>query len=348
MTKITLRKGFDAHFHARRNEMMQNVLPFTAQQFAGGVAMGNLPGKEVIDTIEKYEVYIQELYSIAPDFNAIAPLMITKDMLEKGDSIALRAKLKNIPVFKFIPGGLTTNGAEGLTLYDLYSPIFQDFLKSLENSDRIFSCHFEVGTERTQENEEIRPINQEKEAIRFLKFLLEYFPKLKIIVEHASSKEMISFIENLPEDYNVAATLTLHHAIKHNGHINPLLKCKPCIKNPADTTAVKLAMCSGDPRFFAGTDSAPHLLEAKMHKENPANGIFSAPIAMQGYVQIFDELGRLDFLENFISVFGPMFYGIEPSDENITLVKKDYLVPEILHGIPVLKGGKNISWSIEQ
>jgi len=352
--KITIRKGFDAHVHLRHGEMMRNVLPYTARQFAGGVAMGNLPGDAVIDTIEKRSSYLRQAAAIAPNFKAIVPLMITKGSLEDKE-IVFKARDAGVKVFKFIPGGLTNNGADGLTLYDFYSDPFISFLTFMEHYGIILSCHFEVGTDRLNNDAPIDPLNQEKEAIRFLRYLLESFPRLKIIVEHASSAEMINFVERLPEQYKVAATLTAHHALLTypevfgiNGELISNLYCKPVAKYKDDLIAVKLAMCSGNSRFFAGTDSAPHLLEAKVRRENPAPGIFSAPIALQTYAQIFDSLDRIEYLENFTSVFGPQFYGIKPSDQTITLIKELWIIPEMLHGIPVLMGGQKSFWDIEQ
>ena len=353
MERITIRKGFDAHVHLRDGDMMKDVLPFTAKQFAGGVAMGNLPGSEVLDTFEKNLVYLGKVKALASSFNAVVPLMVTRELLERTSYVVKTALKHGIKVFKFIPGGLTTNGAEGLTLYDLYTNSFTELLEELEENGVIFSCHFEVGTSRIHDDAPVQMLWQEQEAIRFLQYLLEAFPKLKIVVEHASSCAMIDFIEKLSERYRIAATLTPHHAIVNywdvcdsNGNIyEPLKYCKPVAKQEQDIKAVKLAMCSVNPRFFAGTDSAPHLYGVKLSAKSA--GIFSAPVAMQTYAQIFDELGRLEYLENFTSVFGPQFYGVQPSSEKITLVKSSEKVASSLYDVPVFRGGESIPWSIE-
>ncbi|EKD46465.1 MAG: dihydroorotase, homodimeric type, partial [uncultured bacterium] len=269
--KIRIKKGFDAHVHLRRGGMMADVLPFTAKQFAGGVTMGNLPGGDVLDTLEKNLAYLGRVKALEPSFNAVVPLMVTRELLERANVVrpAIRGGVR---VFKFIPGGLTTNGADGLTLYDLYSYSFTKLLKELEEQSVVFSCHFEVGTSRVFNDSPVPMFWQEQEAIRFLQYLLEKYPKLKIVVEHASSCAMIDFIEKVSERYQIAATLTPHHAMVNywdvcnpDGEIfDPLKYCKPVAKQEQDIKAVKLAMCSGNPRFFAGTDSAPHLYEVKL------------------------------------------------------------------------------------
>lgn len=350
--EITIKKGFDAHVHLRHGNMMADVLPFTVKQFAGAVTMGNLPGSEVLDTYEKNLVYLGGVKALAPSFNAVVPLMVTRELLS--DNAIEKALTNRIKLFKFIPGGLTTNGAEGLTLYDFYSDSFARFFRKLETYSKLiaFSCHFEVGTDKIHGDAPVSMIRQEQEAIRFLQYLLEVYPKLRIVVEHASSFAMIDFIEKLPEKYQVAATLTPHHAMvsywdvcSPDGEIfEPLKYCKPVAKQEQDIKAVKLAMCSGNPRFFAGTDSAPHLYGVKLSTKSA--GIFSAPVALQTYAEIFDELGRLDYLENFTSVFGPQFYGIQPSEEKITLVKEQERVASSLYDIPVFRGGEIIPWSI--
>jgi len=338
--------------HLRDGVMMSDVLPFTTNQFAGGVAMGNLPGNEVLDSFEKNLAYLEKIKALAPSFNAVVPLMVTRELLGRASYIVKTALKHGIKVFKFIPAGLTTNGAEGLTLYDLYTNPFTELLEELEENGIIFSCHFEVGTSRIHDDAPVQMLWQEQEAIRFLQYLLEVYPKLKIVVEHASSYAMIYFIEKLPEKYQVAATLTPHHAIVNywdvcnpDGNIyEPLKYCKPVAKQEQDINVVKLAMCSGNPRFFAGTDSAPHLYGIKLSQKSA--GIFSAPVAMQTYTEIFEQLGRMEYLENFTSVFGPQFYGFQPSDEKITLVKEQERVASSLYDIPVFRGGDVIPWSI--
>lgn len=352
--EITIPKGFDAHFHPRDGEMMKIVLPYTTRQFAGGICMGNLSGDDVIDTIEKRLIWIGKMKVFTPDFHPVVPLMVTRDLLQRKNAV-LTAIARGARVFKFIPGGLTTNGADGLSLYDFYAQPFTDFFRHLEACGGIFSCHFEVGVEKIHKMI-IDPRSQEKEAVQFLKYLLEAFPRLKIVVEHASTHEMISFIEGLSKapEYKVAATLTPHHALiswdmvcHPDGKIkNPGLYCKPICKSQQDVNSVVLAMCNGNPRFFAGTDSAPHPLEAKLRLPTPAAGIFNAPVALQSYAKIFASVGRINHLGNFTSVFGPRFYGLEPSSETITLIEKPEPIPEIISGIPVFLGGQETSWSI--
>jgi len=354
MKTITITKPFNAHVHFRSGQMMRDVVPYTAQHYFGGVCMGNLPGDAVIDTIEKNLAYRVGIMDIAPFFRPTIPLMVTRQLLENCKTIIPAAKKLGIRVYKFIPGGLTTNGAPGLSLFDFYTPVFREFFELLIENDCVFSCHFEVGLDLINDKE-LDPRCQEKQAIRFLQYLLENFPKLIIAVEHASSKELIQFIKRLPRRYQIGVTLAIHHALilyrmvadRRGNFLDSRLYCKPIAKYPKDREAVLEAMFSGDPRFFLGTDSAPHLLGAKLRKVNPAAGIFSDVISLQKYAELFDAHGKLKHFENFASVFGPAFYGLDPSKEKITFVKEAEKIPELIARIPVFLGGGETAWRVK-
>ena len=353
METIEITKPFNGHVHFRNGQMMKDVVPYTAQHYFGGVCMGNLPGDEVIDTIEKNLAYKGAILEIAPSFKAIVPLMVTQNLLANRKTIFPAAKKLGIRVYKFLPGGLSTNGSPGLSLYDFYTPAFREFFELLIENDCVFSCHFEV--EFDTNGKKIDPRYQEEQAILFLQYLLRNFPKLKIMVEHASSWQMIHFIRILPRKYRIGVTLAIHHAsitfpmvINWRGKfVDSRLYCKPIAKYPKDREAVIEAMFSGDPRFFLGTDSAPHLLEAKIRKEKPAAGIFSDPISLQKYAELFDAHGKRKYFENFASIFGPEFYGLDPSKEKITLVKEAEKNPKLIAGIPVFLGGGETAWRVK-
>jgi dihydroorotase len=193
---------------------------------------------------------------------------------------------------------------------------------------------------------------REEAAIRFLDKVVKTFPELQIVVEHASSKKMIDYIWQAPK--NVAATLTVHHALltftdvcyEHGVVHNPHNYCKPIAKYSEDRDAVVEAMTSGDPRFFFGSDSAPHPLEAKQ-KNPPAAGIFSAPVAIPLLAQIFEKNNHLNRMGNFVSGFGADRYGLPRNTETIGLIKKDWIVPQEYDGIVPFMAGQTLHWQIE-
>ena len=181
-----------------------------------------------------------------------------------------------------------------------------------------------------ENNEEEDPYDGEKLFVAdVLPRLLDTYPKLKVSLEHLSTGDAVAFIEKNGEAGRLVATITPHHLLygRNEAESNPLLKVKPLIKDERSKNRVRALVAKGLPFVFAGTDSAPHP-ESKNLSPTGAYGIFSAPAAVELYTQVFDELGCLDKLENFLSVNGPRFYGLEPSSETITLVKKDWQITE--------------------
>jgi dihydroorotase len=159
--------------------------------------------------------------------------------------------------------------------------------------------------------------------------LLETYPKLKVSLEHLSTSIAAEFIEKNGTEGRLVATITPHHLLYAREEAEPhvLLRCKPLIKSREDREGVRALVKKGLPFVFAGTDSAPHP-EAKKFATPPAFGVFSAPVAVELYTQVFDELDALDKLEGFLSLNGPRFFGKGPSSESITLVKKDWQLTE--------------------
>ena len=210
-----------------------------------------------------------------------------------------------------------------------------------------------------EQNEEEDPYEGERMFIeRVLPRLLDAYPKLKVSLEHLSTAIAADFMEKNGKVGRLVATITPHHLLyaREEAESRPLLRCKPLIKSKADREKVRSLVKKGLPFISAGTDSAPHP-ESKKFSQQSAFGVFSAPVAIEMYAQVFDELGALDKLENFLSVNGPRFFGLEPSTETITLEKKDWQVTEpvvtdegvkiwpmasVLHGL----GNETIHWQI--
>lgn len=265
---------------------------------------------------------------------------------------------------KYYPYGATTNSQWG------YRDILEakEVLKEMERAGMPLLLHGEVHVD--EHEKEVDPYQGEQSFIKsVLPRLLDAYPDLKVSLEHMSTAVAADFIEKNGREGRLVATVTVHHLIYAREEIEkePLLRCKPLIKSRADRDAVRALVAKGSPFVSAGTDSAPHPENKKMGP-NPAFGVFSSPAAVELYTQVFDEMGALDpvkgsmpygasKLENFLSVNGPKFYGLEPSEETITLVKKDWQVTKpvvtdegvkvwpiasSLHGL----GNETIHWKI--
>lgn len=345
MQTITIIRPDDFHVHLRQGDLLRAVLPFTANIFGRAVVMGNLSVPVV--TARQVRDYRLEILSfgVKPSFNPIMSVMLVNGMTPE---MLVGAYGAGAQVLKLIPGGTSTNSNEGvpLTKLEKYYPV----LAKAQELGIIFSGHFELIMDpKTGDN--IPELKREERAIFYLEAIVREFSGLKIIVEHVTTKRMVQLVKDLPG--NVAATITAHHllleardVIDENGLvINPLNYCKPIAKTEEDRKAVIGAAISGNPKFFFGSDSAPHLISAK-RRIPPAAGIFSASVALPLLAQVFEARAALGGLENFSSRFGAQFYGLPLNLDTITLEKKEWLVPEIVEGIPVFWAGKTLKWQI--
>lgn len=343
MDKIVIRKPDDFHAHFRQGEMLQNVMPETEKVFSRAVVMGNLATP--ITTAEDAVNYRNEIMDcVSADFTPIMTVMFvnktTPEVLEE----AFKAGVK---VLKLIPGNTSTGSDQGVSFYGLknYYPV----LEKAQELGMIFSVHFELATE--EDGTAIPLIEREHRAIPFLKKLMGDFPGLKIVVEHATTREMLELIKGAGP--NVAAGLAYHHAmitydevINSEGKVIDSFKyCMPIAKSEDDRKAVMEAMVSGNPKFFFGSDSAPHPIEKKQ-SENPPAGIYSTPVIMPGLAEIFEAEGRLERLEDFVSKFGAEFYGLPLNQGTVTLVKEDWVAPEMVGNVKVFRDGETFKWKI--
>lgn len=325
---LRIKTPFDAHLHLRRGAALGAVARYSAARFGRGIVMPNT--EPPIDTLEAAIAYKEEILA-APGIGSFEPLMtlyLTKSLTpEEIARAAVGAEGTKIYAVKSYPYGATTNSQWG------YRSILEakEVLREMERAGIPLLLHGEVHLNDRDEEED--PYDGEKLFVReTLPRLLDAFPSLKVSLEHMSSIEAIEFIEKNGAEGKLVATITPHHLMydrrqAFSGGYRTLLHCKPLVKRREDRERLREIAKKGLPFVFAGTDSAPHP-EGKKFSSCCAFGVFNAPVALEAYAHVFDEIGALHMLENFLSVYGPRFYGLEPVTETLTLEKKEWQVTE--------------------
>ena len=321
--QLSLRRPDDWHVHLRDGALLQAVLPSTAAQFARAIVMPNL--SPPITTVVAALAYRQRILAALPDGSGFTPLLtayltdtIDPAELERGFGEGVFAACK------LYPANATTNSAAGVSDLANLSAVFE----TLERIGMPLLIHGEVT------DAEIDIFDREAVFIeRHLEPLLRRHSGLKVVLEHITTAEAAAFVA--ASDFNLAATITPHHLhINRNalfrGGLRPDMYCLPVAKREQHRLALRAAAISGNPRFFLGTDSAPHPRHAKEAACGCA-GIFNAPYAIESYALAFEQEGALDRLEAFASEFGPRFYGLPLNEERITLVRESVSVPARLH-----------------
>ncbi len=325
---ITIKKPFDSHVHFRRGAILRAVVKETTRTFGKAIVMPNTDPP--INSLDAAIDYRNEILAApgAGDFEPLMTYYLTKSLtpqeIARG---AVGAEGTRIFGVKSYPFGATTNSQWGFR--DMFEA--KDVLKEMERADIPLLLHGEVHV--SDDGEEADPYDGEKLFITdVLPRLLDSFPKLKISLEHLSTAIAADFMERNGEAGRLVATITPHHLVydrrqAFSGGYRTLLHCKPLVKRAEDREAVRALAAKGLPFISAGTDSAPHP-ENKKFSSCSAFGVFNSPTAVELYTQAFDEMNALDKLEEFLSVSGPRFFGVEPNAETITLEKKDWQVTE--------------------
>lgn len=335
MERITIRQPFDSHVHFRDGAMMETVAPFTAKQCWGAVIMPNLapaPIKIAGDAWE-YEKRIRSV--IGGHFTTVMTGYLTdktnpKDVVEGFEEGLWQA-------MKYYPKGATTNSDEGLTDIGQLCEVFSE----MERIGMPLLLHGEVNID--QDGNDTDPYDREQIFIdEVLSEIIVGFPHLKISQEHISTRKAVEFILEHGSE-NLVCTATFQHLMYDRrkffeGGVNPHLHCWPVLKRWQDTEALRALATAGQPFISAGTDSAPHPTHAKERACGCAGGVFTAHAMTELYTQVFDEEGSLGNLENFLSVNGPRFFGLEPSKDTIELKKKPWTVDSMID----VRGGEQV------
>lgn len=339
---LTLRRPDDWHLHLRDGAMMAAVLPFTARVFGRAIVMPNLvPPVTGVSAAEAYRRRIRKALPKGAKFTPLMTAYLTDatapDEIERGfeKGVWVAAKL--------YPANATTNSARGVT--------------DITRIDQVLERMARIGMPLLVHGEVTDPKVDvfDREAVfieRILAPLTKRLPELKVVFEHATTRDAIDFVR--AQGQNVAATITPHHlvisrnALFHGG-LRPHMYCLPVAKREAHRLALRKAATSGDAKFFLGTDSAPHPIADK-EKDCGCAGIFCAPAALEIYARIFDEENALDKLEAFASLNGPRFYGLPLNDTRVTLTREKWKVPvKVKVGSTAVKpflAGEELGWKL--
>ena len=319
MEEISLTQPDDWHLHLRDDKQLTDVIDFTASQCRRAIVMPNLsPPVTNVTLAGAYRQRILDALSPSLPFEPLMTLYLTDNTSQQ--DVIDAAACDFVHAFKLYPAGATTNSEHGVTSIKNIYPILekmQELAVPLLVHGEVTDSHIDVF---------------DREAIfieKILQPICQTFPELKIVFEHITTKQGVDFVKSASQ--NVAATITVHHLLLNRnalfqGGIQPHHYCLPILKRELHQTALLEAATSGSPKFFLGTDSAPH---AKGKKENSCGcaGIFTAHAAIELYAEAFESVNALDKLEGFASFFGADFYGLPRNTNQITLTKTPWTVP---------------------
>lgn len=336
--RLTIRRPDDWHVHLRDGAMLDHVALYTARQFARAIVMPNL--SPPVTTAEEGVAYRDRINAAVPAELNFTPLIVAYlTDHSKPDDIARGHAEGVFTAAKLYPAHATTGSAHGVT--DVAK--IMGVLERMQDIGMPLLIHGEV----TDHDVDIF----DREAVfidRTLQPLVRALPGLKIVFEHITTAEAAQFVANAPA--NVAATITPQHLhINRNamlvGGIRPHAYCLPVAKREHHRLAVRAAATSGSPKFFLGTDSAPHEVHTKEAACGCA-GIFNAPYALESYAMAFDQDGALDKLEGFASEHGPRFYGLPLNEGNVTLERAEVVVPDKIGDVVPFHAGETLEWRL--
>jgi len=344
VTAITIRRPDDLHLHLRDGESMRAVLPFTARRFARALVMPNL--RPPVATTEQALAYRQRILDALPAGVTFEPLM-TLYLTDRTEPAEVdRAKASGCIVgFKLYPAGATTHSDAGVTDIRRVDAV----LARMEEQDLVLEVHGEVT------DPDVDVFERESRFIdEVLAPLAARAPRLRIVFEHITTRAAVEFV--LGSRAGIAATVTPQHLLMNRnalfaGGIRPHHYCLPVLKSEDDREALVDAVATGDPRFFLGTDSAPHARGAKEAACGCA-GIFSAHGGIELYAEAFESAGALDRLQAFASEHGADFYRLPRNTGRLTLVKAPWEVPRSYpfgtETLVPLRAGEHIRWQLSE
>jgi dihydroorotase len=344
-TTLTITMPDDFHHHFRDGAKTKSVLAHATERFSRCIAMPNLqpPVTNTALATSYYNHIMESLPSKDCDFKPLMTLYLTDNTTP--EEIKKAKETGFIYAAKYYPAGATTNSDFGVTSLDKVYPA----LRAMEEVGMILCIHSEVS------RAEIDIFDREGVFIQeVMTPLLRDFKKLRIVMEHISTNGAVQFVKNGPD--NLAASITAHHLLYNRnallvGGVKPHFYCLPILKRESHRLALVEAATSGSPKFFAGTDSAPHTTATKESACGCA-GVYTAHAAVELYAEAFESEGKLDLLEGFLSEHGAAHYGLEKNQKQITLVKKSWDVPATYEfggeDVTPLRAGLSVAWSIQK
>ncbi|WP_099238794.1 dihydroorotase [Synechococcus sp. BDU 130192] len=340
METLTLTRPDDWHLHLRDGEALKAVLPDTVRQFARAIVMPNL--KPPVRTVAEAAAYRDRILAVIPPGRTFEPLM-TLYLTDNTSPAEIQAAKASgfVKAVKYYPAGATTNSDFGVTDIRKCDAVFE----AMQAVDLPLLLHGEVTDHR------VDVFDREKVFIEtYLRPLKERFPQLRIVLEHITTKDAVEFV--LASDEKVAATITPQHLLFNRnsifqGGIRPHFYCLPILKRETHRETLLEAATSGNPKFFLGTDSAPHGRDRK-ESDCGCAGCYSALHALELYATVFEAADALDKLEGFASFHGPDFYQLPRNTERITLTKTPWQIPDALpfpeSSLVPLWAGQELSW----
>ena len=343
ISQIEITKPDDLHLHVRHGNALRSVIKDTARQFARAIIMPNLPTP--VTQVEHAITYHQEIVdALGADSNQFQPLM-TLYLTDNTTPATIYAAKKSgmVHALKLYPAGATTHSDSGVTDIKHIYPV----LEAMQETNIPLLLHGEVT------DPDIDIFDREQVFIEtILAPLITHFPSLRIVLEHITTRQAVDFVTHASD--HLAATITAHHLLINRnaiftGGIRPHHYCLPVLKREEHRLALVSAAISNNPKFFLGTDSAPHSQHAKESSCGCA-GIYTAFNAMELYAEVFDQANALDKLEDFASTFGAQFYNLPKNTTTLTLKKECWEVPGALpystenERIIPFRAGENCYW----
>jgi len=342
MSTLTIQTPDDWHLHLRDGDMLPETVAATARCFQRAIIMPNLVPP--VTTAAMAVEYKQRIEDARPAGSSFEPLMTLFLTNQTSAEEVRAAKAVGVVAAKMYPAGATTNSSSAVSQLEALYPTFE----VMQEIGMLLLVHGEVT------DSHIDIFDREKAFIdQKLVHIAERFPDLKLVFEHITTSDAAQFV--MSASANVAATITPQHLMLNRndllvGGVKPHNYCLPVLKRSTHQQALRESVKTGSPKFFLGTDSAPH---AKDAKENACGcaGCYSAWSAVELYAQVFEELGALDKLEGFASHHGADFYGLPRNKGTITLVKEEWVIPDEIilpNGKPIVPfyAGKTVNWKV--
>jgi dihydroorotase len=332
--ELTLQAPLDMHLHLRDEQMLLNIAKDSTDTFSGAIIMPNLVPP--VSTKEEVVAYKERIFNAIGNRN-FTPYM-TLFFKPSYDKAFLQSVRDEITAIKLYPAGITTNSEGGVSGFDVEE--LRPALDAMSELNIPLCVHGETNG---------FVMDREAEFVSIYEKLASAFPKLKIIMEHITTKESVDALE---KHENLYATITIHHLLitlddVAGGMLQPHLFCKPIAKRPEDRAALRKVALAAHPKVMFGSDSAPHPQHAK---ENCgcAAGVFTAPIALQLLTELFEKENVLDNLQAFVSGNAQEIYDITPLQKSVTLEKKPFKVPENYNGVVPMYAGEEIAYSVKE